>query len=220
MSLRRRGFTLIELLVVIAIIAILAAILFPVFAKAREKARATSCLSNMKQIGLAALMYAQDYDEMMPSDFMYAPHPNLYWWPDLLYPYTKNWQLAACPSADQAALWYPNPTGPHGVAPFANYCIPDWLGGYKMARVADPAGTILFSESHPEGYEFWAVDHTDLNPTDQAWLAGVIVYAPPSGYASLVQKRHNDGSNWTFQDGHSKWLKNSTRGMWTVAGDD
>ena len=63
----RRGFTLIELLVVIAIIAILAAILFPVFAKAREKARQTSCLSNLKQLGLSFLMYAQDYDELLPS---------------------------------------------------------------------------------------------------------------------------------------------------------
>ncbi len=63
----RKGFTLIELLVVIAIIAILAAILFPVFAKAREKARQTSCLSNMKQIGLASMMYAQDYDERLPG---------------------------------------------------------------------------------------------------------------------------------------------------------
>ncbi|MEN6304741.1 MAG: prepilin-type N-terminal cleavage/methylation domain-containing protein, partial [Armatimonadia bacterium] len=68
---KRRGFTLIELLVVIAIIAILAAILFPVFAKAREKARQSSCLSNMKQMGLACLQYAQDYDEVLPAGMGY-----------------------------------------------------------------------------------------------------------------------------------------------------
>ena len=65
---RKQGFTLIELLVVIAIIAILASILFPVFARAREKARQTSCLSNMKQLGLACSMYAQDYDELLPTE--------------------------------------------------------------------------------------------------------------------------------------------------------
>src|ERR1700751_5673294 len=92
----RRGFTLIELLVVIAIIAILAAILFPVFAQAREKARGISCLSNLKQTGLAFAMYVQDYDETTPLQVSPAPSPNdgtgnSYWY-ILLQPYVKNWQ--------------------------------------------------------------------------------------------------------------------------------
>lgn len=119
---RKNGFTLIELLVVIAIIAILAAILFPVFAQAREKARTISCVSNVRQMGTAALMYAQDYDEnMVPAGSRYAhtPIPDIecaqgdtscfndaYWtrprawvdWTVMVYPYVKNSGMYACPS--------------------------------------------------------------------------------------------------------------------------
>jgi prepilin-type N-terminal cleavage/methylation domain-containing protein/prepilin-type processing-associated H-X9-DG protein len=91
----KRGFTLIELLVVIAIIAILAAILFPVFAQAREKARQTSCLSNSKQISTAMMMYVQDYDEVMPMAISY---PNWGTWTQYVAPYTKNWDIMFCPS--------------------------------------------------------------------------------------------------------------------------
>ena len=107
----RRGFTLIELLVVIAIIAILAAILFPVFAQAREAARKTSCLSNTKQLGLGAMMYVQDYDEMYPCnswDTPYIPtadndsrsltYPSAVQWPWRIMPYLKNKQIFVCPS--------------------------------------------------------------------------------------------------------------------------
>ena len=95
---RRKGFTLIELLVVIAIIAILAAILFPVFARAREKARTASCQSNLKQIGIAAMMYAQDYDENVVPAIYDGPidtpstYVDLVYWVNLLDPYIKNKQ--------------------------------------------------------------------------------------------------------------------------------
>src|ERR1041385_5961651 len=95
---KQDGFTLIELLVVIAIIAILAAILFPVFAQAREKARQTSCLSNTKQWGLGITMYVQDYDETMPiSGYEAFLNPTSYWW-NSVAPYVKNSAVAACPS--------------------------------------------------------------------------------------------------------------------------
>jgi prepilin-type N-terminal cleavage/methylation domain-containing protein/prepilin-type processing-associated H-X9-DG protein len=103
MSKRPRGFTLIELLVVIAIIAILAAILFPVFAQAREKARQSACLSNLKQIGTGLMMYTQDYDEAFPCNWFgglwpTTPDGKQYKWMDAIYPYVKNEQVFTCPS--------------------------------------------------------------------------------------------------------------------------
>ena len=103
---RSSGFTLIELLVVIAIIAILAAILFPIFAQAREKARQTSCLSNLKQMGLGLMQYTQDYDETYPYNWfgnLWATNPQTstapqYKWMDAIYPYVRNEQVFTCPS--------------------------------------------------------------------------------------------------------------------------
>jgi prepilin-type N-terminal cleavage/methylation domain-containing protein/prepilin-type processing-associated H-X9-DG protein len=112
---RKNGFTLIELLVVIAIIAILAAILFPVFARARENARRSSCQSNLKQIGLGLLQYTQDYDEQLASTYYYpdgvtnaswySNNTNVYKWMDAIYPYVKSEQIFDCPSADTAGSY-------------------------------------------------------------------------------------------------------------------
>lgn len=214
---RRQGFTLIELLVVIAIIAILAAILFPVFARAREKARQASCQSNMKQIGLAISMYAQDYDETLTPNYMYNPWgSNLLWWDDLVQPYLKNWQLLICPSADTASYNYlrpawsgvPNPLyysysgnengGGQSPAPMMG-----GNQGCRLSQVKDVAGTILIAESL--NIDLW--DYA--NHTDAGAANGI----------GTIDFRHNDGANWLFVDGHVKFLKKTTPNMWTTAAD-
>ena len=161
----RKGFTLIELLVVIAIIAILAAILFPVFAKAREKARSASCMSNLKQIGLAARMYVQDYDEMFPSSRI-VPGTQAHWgdygwmvangvqtitdtqlqgYPSLLQPYIKNTQIFWCPSDTNS----PSDVPTAQVSYFWRHCVDvsGWInGGPKDASFCRPSEQIIVYE--------------------------------------------------------------------------
>ena len=137
-----KGFTLIELLVVIAIIAILAAILFPVFARAREKARQTSCLSNVKQIALGAMMYTQDYDEMTPphtDDEPATPLPDNWRWDGYalrLSPYVKNHQILRCPSDNGV-------TAPAETAEgrWSSYCVNSLIVRISLAQVEDTSGT-------------------------------------------------------------------------------
>src|SRR5262249_52093484 len=145
---RRRAFTLIELLVVIAIIAILAAILFPVFAQAREKARITACLSHSKQIGTALAMYSQDYDENLPaSSVTLSLHPvflqGYRWaaWVVLLNPYTKNRAIWVCPNGPMTLYGPPEDRLAANVG-YNEYIMHMFYGGYQsLAKLADvPAG--------------------------------------------------------------------------------
>ncbi|MCC7492358.1 MAG: DUF1559 domain-containing protein [Fimbriimonadaceae bacterium] len=210
---KRRGFTLIELLVVIAIIAILAAILFPVFAKAREKARQSSCSSNLKQIGVAIMQYIQDYDERFTPAYIYtAADAELLWFDDLCQPYIKNYQVVACPSHQPGTYtyrrppWtgYPNPLlysyacnghgANSGVAPMFG------RGSSAVAQVVSPANLILIGETINGQKEWWSRD----NSCDAYAANGV-------GY---IDRRHNEGSNFTFADGHVKWLKKTEQAMW------
>jgi prepilin-type N-terminal cleavage/methylation domain-containing protein/prepilin-type processing-associated H-X9-DG protein len=238
------GFTLIELLVVIAIIAILAAILFPVFAQAREKARGAACLSNMKQIGLATMMYAQDHDDYLPYGYAYTwpGQKELYWWQDLCRPYVKNEAVYTCPSASPHILW--NDLRPAGLpkplvkdyicnaqggaryvtkAPWANANGPfinNWQNPSRsLAEIQDPAGTIAIFDGF-RSFEIWALEQTDAW-NNAGFGPGYVGDKPektiPSGH---VAKRHNEGFNATFADGHAKFLKNSTLGMWTNRADD
>jgi prepilin-type N-terminal cleavage/methylation domain-containing protein/prepilin-type processing-associated H-X9-DG protein len=189
-----RAFTLIELLVVIAIIAILAAILFPVFAQAREKARSAGCASNLKQVGLAWTMYAQDYDE---KTLPWAPGTlnigtNTVWLQDLLQPYSKNRLVFTCPSDGSKQLF----------SYWRNAYLDRWSGGDQkgcasvsaaaLAEVQYPASTPLMCDGPGnKGWNTWSLPPDHPLQTNKTWSTG-------------DSKRHSGAGNYVFVDGHVK----------------
>jgi prepilin-type N-terminal cleavage/methylation domain-containing protein/prepilin-type processing-associated H-X9-DG protein len=221
----RKGFTLIELLVVIAIIAILAAILFPVFARAREKARQTSCLSNMKQIGLGLMMYVQDYDEYMPGFKIHYIGGNSDTrgdgWYDSLEPYVNNEQIAICPSGryPEPSTYgrgdMPNSSGYWGRELDASYGVPaqdsvcrDALGtlgtmfssyyppGPNLAEVTNPADTVMVFESNSN----WTQQTSGYGRNN----SGELLSINAAGTRGRQTFRHNMQMNVAFADGHAK----------------
>ena len=214
---RRRGFTLIELLVVIAIIAILAAILFPVFAKAREKARQSSCSANVKQIMLACLQYAQDYDETMPYASRWGADPTAgpYWY-QYLEPYMKSGQVVLCPSSLSTAQGYGWNYQNFGYRSSAGAFSSN--PGRKLAVLEVPAETILIGDNPDTG--MWGANSIYVYGPTQVDSAGASTSDP--ALANLC-KRHNEGGNYAFCDGHVKWqgradLTSADR-LFTVAED-
>jgi len=184
---KRAGFTLIELLVVIAIIAILAAILFPVFAKAREKARQTSCLSNVKQLMLGCLMYASDYDDCVP--FWVNGYTNEFW--TSMMPYVKNEQIFYCPSTPATTVSYCAPEYHTPRTPTAYY--DSWILAYKFAEYQHPAenGWLFETNTEVTGYAYPEI----VCPFCHDW---------GTKYCQMTT-RHNGGGNIGFVDGHAKW---------------
>jgi prepilin-type N-terminal cleavage/methylation domain-containing protein/prepilin-type processing-associated H-X9-DG protein len=206
MKVSRRGFTLIELLVVIAIIAILAAILFPVFAQAREKARATSCLSNTKQLGLAFSMYVGDYDET--TLFVGPDHD--WWFP--LYPYIKNQQMLLCPDRNDlcdGCMENPDGSRPAG-ARIEGY-------GYNGGPLNTRGGGLLQVEQTVNGVQYVerGISLAQIQAPASTFAFGDSYDTPRMGFAmtflpctwngtSNQSLRHGGHFNVAFVDGHSK----------------
>lgn len=224
-----RAFTLIELLVVIAIIAILAAILFPVFSRARESARRTSCQSNLKQMGVATMQYLQDFDEVFPKGAITAgsPYPdgagwtnNVWYWQQVLYPYHKSRQVFRCPSSSV------NPTHSSGVPTpvYGNY------GANRLLFVDEAYKAVKSSSMNSAASTYMVMDSggyviTPVNTSSVVSPNGAYWYLPGTGdldvslgatalnatWAGPLMKdfesgRHFGGVNVVFADGHVKWL--------------
>lgn len=205
------GFTLIELLVVVAIIAIIAAMLFPVFARARENARRAACLSNLKQIGLGLMQYTQDYDEKyplqdggpnVPPDYTIVNYStfniNVPTWVGLLQPYVKSWELFRCPSvpADTSALNVPNGNNAN------SYYLSGVVAGRSMLVVPNPT-QIVYSHENVVYANYSAARPIPLatNPVTY-WAWGRANY----------DDVHFKGGNLLYCDGHAKWKKKSAIG--------
>lgn len=206
-SVRSKGFTLIELLVVIAIIAILAAILFPVFARARENARRASCQSNLKQIMLGFAQYTQDYDEKIPAPI--APYPGGgYAMIQLLQPYLKSTQLLICPS-DSA----PGNVGwGAAVQEKSSYIWNDLyadLASNSMASVEDTSGTVMFFDGDDLGAN-GNIGYFHAETPALAIVSGSPSYLIPGTAtypAGRIYARHLETANFGFLDGHVKSLQ-------------
>lgn len=231
-----RAFTLIELLVVIAIIAILAAILFPVFAKAREKARQTSCLSNQKQIGTAIMQYVQDYDEMYVLNG--AGHSAISWdpngsyarqansWRSLIFPYVKSEQVFVCPSNPDNDKETIDGGWPTPEKFFISYnCLYDSViteNGVPLADVDKPATTVSIVETYigPDGTNDWEkgalTEHFnygyDKHRDDlYSGHSGVANYLFADGHVKgmRVSQTLNEAGGWSYWNKANKWDSNA-----------
>lgn len=235
MKSRRKAFTLIELLVVIAIISILAAILFPVFARAREQARKASCQSNLKQIGLGVMMYVQDYDGKFPIAYMGTEMDSGWYgdnalhstrWYQVLYPYVKSKQIFVCPTAGPINYsggygWNIRGTGsPYNGFGYtaSSWGTPSGTGPVTRSAVQESSRTILITDPASDGYSGngeYAIGYSSLHymPVLHGGQVG-----PFSGTNTLTN--YTGGGNYLFADGHVKFL-NATQShcsiMWDVS---
>jgi prepilin-type N-terminal cleavage/methylation domain-containing protein/prepilin-type processing-associated H-X9-DG protein len=222
----RKGFTLIELLVVIAIIAILAAILFPVFAKARDKAKQASCQSNLKQMGLAVHMYLNDWDgRYMTNDAFGGNHPyskRRYRWMSQIVPYVKNDKLYICPSVPNWGTM--ELASPYNFPP---PCYAGYHGGYQINgrlsyggstipplenAVLDPGGTVLITEEWQKSDSYGGVTYGPRFNSNGLKLSPFRYpnnWSDSSSTTTLWDQvtRHSGGINAVFCDGHVKWSK-------------
>lgn len=232
----RRAFTLIELIVVIAIISILASILFPVFARARANARKAACMSNLKQVGLAAMMYVQDYDERYPIANNTYPDATGRWFV-LLQTYAKSIEVFACPDSGPIFLEtnaMPNSYGWNiagtwfdrlganlrgngfGYIPTNPYT-PDGTIGLKLAAVAEPSSTIMVTDPTSNGYGGNGIYALGYQP-DATWVP-VLHGGQRFSRTSATVTNTSGGGNYLFADGHVKFLQASRSycsSLWNV----
>ena len=221
----KKGFTLIELLVVIAIIAILAAILFPVFARARENARRSSCSSNLKQVGLGFQQYIQDYDEKYPlvaggasGALNVTPPANVQQgWAIQLQPYLKSSQIFQCPSetnAPSAAVTSPTNAN-YGEANYSDYWYNSRLAGSSQARVDQVSSTVINGDGQ-NGSAAYAFNGQNILNDGATPAVTALVTTDPAVKTTIPASngdfglRHLDGLNYGFADGHVKWLKSAS----------
>jgi prepilin-type N-terminal cleavage/methylation domain-containing protein/prepilin-type processing-associated H-X9-DG protein len=210
-SVCKKGFTLIELLVVIAIIAILASILFPVFARARENARRSSCQSNLKQIGLGIMQYTQDYDETLPRPYqtgLAGAFCDAIVWGDMVQPYLKSLQVFHCPSANNTnapkvpIVSFPSLHMSYGVNAEDTASALGIGGSFgdsgKIADFSSPAETFFVGEI------------TDATNVEYGYMVRPLSSA--DGQHRLPGTHHFDGGNWLYADGHVKYLLASKTG--------
>jgi len=219
-----KAFNLIELLVVIAIIAILAAILFPVFGRARENARRSSCQSNLKQIGLGLVQYSQDYDERLPLG---KDSSNYRIWIDRIDPYVKNSQVGICPSQSETTGSTP-PTYDIYITQYFNRPLsyvmnnvywnttPDigLLVGAAIPSIEDTSGTVWAADgSRGPSAQFDDYQLSGSGGTGGGGLQVNLTAQPPyidsdsGNNQGAFTGRHFEGANILFVDGHVKWLK-------------
>jgi prepilin-type N-terminal cleavage/methylation domain-containing protein/prepilin-type processing-associated H-X9-DG protein len=220
---QRRGFTLIELLVVIAIIAILAAILFPVFAQAREKARVASCMSNCKQIGLAVQMYTNDYDENLPYTGVYGTNHPVYkqgygWgmWVVLLNPYIKSMNLWQCPSGKNSVI------GPKTDQIKVNYGYNEYLfhnteGYSNLAKLASSEVgitnvSVIADSVLPGIYQDWSdSDGFKVPQKEPKFGLARLLCANSKEYngPTCVERHSGGGTSIVYADGHAGHMPGS-----------
>jgi prepilin-type N-terminal cleavage/methylation domain-containing protein/prepilin-type processing-associated H-X9-DG protein len=228
---KRNGFTLIELLVVIAIIAILAAILFPVFASAREKARQTTCSSNLRQIGLAIKQYVQDNDETYPYDRL-----NGYPWEAAVYPYVKSAKAFACPSnPNNGATINGTPVAATGIPaiPVSYVCVGGSQDGYDGYGANDIYGGPVPMPYYLDGNGNFngssSISSKYVSPSNTILVGetrsqnGSTVRGDPDFWTDQTDfemQGHSGMSNFLFADGHVKAMKptatGSTLNMWNM----
>jgi prepilin-type N-terminal cleavage/methylation domain-containing protein/prepilin-type processing-associated H-X9-DG protein len=198
---QKKGFTLIELLVVIAIIAILAAILFPVFARARENARKASCLSNMKQLGLGIMQYTQDYDERYP---LAQAGPDdatrkLNTWRTLIFPYVKSTDVYRCPSNPDNNTFTNDNDAPTAFRISYNCNAQGAVLGSSLAEAQTPASTIAVTEVWDgcADYGGWCGTAAYDGDFNYDW----------DGHSYAIYAGHNSTTNFLFADGHAKAMR-------------